>query len=171
MHCVAAKLVDLVPTRLGNPIELAVEAVISEPVSGALSFPVRRELTAKFGNLEPQNGVPPLASDGNSIAYQQNSLRDETGKMSRANRDASSLSRVTDTFPRMASFGDTDNRNGVRFVPEAAISRIVCGPHSSWLRWKFQRGQGIAITTRRIRDALVNLCRVRSWPALDTLLA
>jgi hypothetical protein len=53
-------------------------------------------------------------SERNSIAYQRNSLRDETGKMSRANRETTSLSRVMNAFPAYGLFRtNTDKCNGV----------------------------------------------------------
>ena len=68
--------------RLAFPRKrLAVEAVISEPVSPP-SFPVRRESTAKFANFDLTIEYNVHLPDGNSIAYQQNSLHGETGKMS-----------------------------------------------------------------------------------------
>jgi hypothetical protein len=55
------------------PTLLAVEAVISAPVSRPL-FPVPRENTGKFADFELEIANAPRLSEENSIAYKQNSL-------------------------------------------------------------------------------------------------
>ena len=58
---------------------MAVEAVISELVS-ACPFPVQRENTGKFADLDAKLSCAPAFGTGNSIAYPRNSLATKAGK-------------------------------------------------------------------------------------------
>jgi hypothetical protein len=64
------------------------EAVISEPISAAL-IPCSAGKYSEFVNLHLKIECGVGLPDGNSIAYQQNSLHRETGKDVGANRDRS----------------------------------------------------------------------------------
>ena len=82
---------------------MAEEAVNGEPVSTRW-FPVPRENTGKFADFGLEIGKAPRLSEENSVAYQQNSLVAEAGKICWR---SGNRRRITANYIRVSRLGVT----------------------------------------------------------------